>query len=238
MNQIQCTMPTGKILAQCRPLQMGVTCAISDESVDIWLHGIIGDEYTETDSLSVARVLAENRGKQVNLRVNSPGGIYFDGLAIYNAIDAHDGYTVGIIEGLAGSAASLALIACDHVQCYSSALFHPHYALLLTMGHQADLREALSLLEKIDSELDRVYSEASGLSVEQVQSILLGPHGDGTAMGADEALAAGFVDEIVKHNKSKLANPAAAAEASKSTALAARCVALLELELDRQVRSL
>jgi ATP-dependent protease ClpP protease subunit len=130
MHQLHCIAPTADLLASLRPKQMGVQCAVTDDAVEIFLHGIIGDEYTETDSLSVGRILAANRGKPVTLRVNSPGGLAYDGVAMYNAIDAHDGKTTGIIEGLAGSAASLAVVACDVVKCHSSAAFHPHYSLV------------------------------------------------------------------------------------------------------------
>ena len=184
---------------------MPVQYLVSDDSVDIFLHGVVGDEYTQTDSLSVAQLLASNKGKQVNLRVNSPGGLAYDGVAMYNAIDAHDGPTTGIIEGMAGSAASLAVIACDTVKCYSTAVFHPHYSLVMAMGHQADIREALAIQEVLDSDLEVVYSEASGQSIEQVKKDLLGPNGDGVRMNAEKAQAAGYVDEIIGHKKQKQA---------------------------------
>jgi len=234
MNQLQCTVPTGDLLAQCRPKQMGVTYAITDDTVEIFLHGIIGDEYTQTDSLSVARILAENRGKAVNMDVNSPGGLAYDGVAIFNAIKAHNGKTTGTISGQAGSAASLAVVACDVINCYPVGVFQPHYSMVMAFGHQADLQQALGQLVQLDKDLETVYVEASGQTLEKVQADLIGPHGDGTVFGAQAAVDAGYVHKIIQHNKQK---PAAAAT-SKSTALAARCVALLELELDRQIRSL
>lgn len=184
---------------------MPVSYAVSDESVDIWLHGAIGDEYTESDALSVSKLLAQNRGKPVNLRVNSPGGLAYDGVAIYNAIDGHDAHTTGTIEGLAGSAASLAVIACDTVRCHSSAVFHPHYSLIGVVGHQADVREALSIMEQLDRDFEDVYAEASGRTKAQVQADLLGPNGDGTRFSAQAALEAGYVDELIPHKKSKQA---------------------------------
>jgi ATP-dependent protease ClpP protease subunit len=185
--------------------EMAVQYLATDDSIDIFLHGIIGDEYTQTDSLSVAQLLASHKGKPVNLRVNSPGGLAYDGVAMFNAIDAHDGPTTGIIEGMAGSAASLAVIACDTVKCYSTAVFHPHYSLIMAMGHQADIREALAIQEVLDADLEEVYAEASGRSVAEVKADLLGPNGDGTRMNASAALAAGYVDEIIGHKKQKQA---------------------------------
>jgi len=238
MNQLHCITPTGDLLAQCRPKQMGVQCAVSDESVDIFLHGIIGDEFTETDSLSVARVLADNRGKAVNLRVNSPGGLAYDGVAMYNAIDAHDGTTTGTIEGMAGSAASLAVVACDTVRCHSTARFHPHYAMLMAFGHQSDIRDALDSLQQLDTDLEKVYAEASGQSIAQVQKDLTGPHGDGTKFSAEAALAAGYVDEVIKHNKQKPATPVpdAAIQGATAAMLRRNIINITEMKFDTPAR--
>ena len=205
ITQLHCLAPTGETLAQMRPHQMAVECAVHGDSVDIFLHGVIGDMFDGTDSQSVARLLADNAGKAVNLRVNSPGGLAYDGVAIFNAIKSHDGPTTGTIEGLAGSAASLAVIACDNVRCYQGAAFQPHYAMIMAMGHQADLERALSELVGLDTDLEQLYAEASGQSVAKVKEQLMGPHGDGTRFSAAEALAAGYVDEVISHGKKKQA---------------------------------
>ncbi len=179
-----------------------------DDSLDIWLHGVVGDEYTETDSASIGRLLADHRGKPITLRVNSPGGYAYDGVAIYNAILAHDGPSTGIIEGMAGSAASLAVLACDTVQCYTGAIFQPHYSLIGVTGHQRDLREALEMLEVLDNDLEKMYSQESGRTIAQVQQDLMGNYGDGTRFSAEAAKEAGYVDEII----SRKALPSAAVD--------------------------
>lgn len=173
----------------------------TDDTLDIWLHGVVGDEYTETDSASIGRLLASHRGQPINLRVNSPGGYAYDGVAIYNAILAHDGPSTGIIEGMAGSAASLAVLACDTVQCYAGAIFQPHYSLIGITGHQADLREALEMLQVLDNDLEQLYADASGQSIEKVKQDLMGNYGDGTRFSAEAAKEAGYVDEIIKKQK-------------------------------------
>jgi ATP-dependent Clp protease, protease subunit len=199
ITQLQCLAPTGE------PQKMGVEYAVHDDAVDILLHGVVGDTFDGLDSQSVAKLLADNRGKSINLRVNSPGGLAYDGVAIFNAIKAHDGATTGTIEGLAGSAASLAVIGCDHVRCYQGAAFHPHYAMIMAMGHQAELEKAMIQLERLDRDLEQLYSEQSGQSVAVVKEQLTGPHGDGTRFSAAEALAAGYVDEVISHGKKKQA---------------------------------
>jgi ATP-dependent Clp protease protease subunit len=175
-----------------------ITCAVQADGVDVWLHGIVGDEYTQTDSASISKVLMSNRGKPLNLYVNSPGGLAYDGVAIFNAIQAHTGPTTGIIEGLAGSAASLAVMACDTIKAYATSKFHPHYSLCIAMGHKADIADTLLMMEKLDADLEQLYATRTGNSVEVTKSHLIGPHGDGTHFTAAEAKAAGYVDEVIQ----------------------------------------
>jgi len=205
ITQLHCLAPTGDLLAQCRPHQMNVRCAVHEESMDVFLHGVIGDAFDGADSQTFVRTLADNPGKAINLRVNSPGGLAYDGVAIFNAIKSHDGPSTGTIEGMAGSAASLAVIGCDTVRCYQGAAFQPHYALIMAMGHQADLRQALDQLVGLDRDLEQLYSEASGQSIETVKTQLMGEHGDGTRFSAEEAKVAGYVDEVISHSKKKQA---------------------------------
>ncbi len=181
--------------------KLPIAYAENDEGVEIFMHGIVGDQMTATDSMSVGQILSRNKQKPVTLRVNSPGGLAYDGVAIYNAIWSHDGPTTGIIEGLAGSAASLAVVACDSVHCYDGAVFHPHYSLVLAFGHQPEIRDALLVQERLDKDLEKMYAKVSGQSLEKVQQDLFGPNGDGTPFSAEEAQAAGYVDHVIEHGR-------------------------------------
>lgn len=214
MTQLSFNLPQ-PVLRQNSDDNLKVSYLVADDGVDIWLHGDVGDEFEQTDSGSIGRILSQNRGRPVTLRVNSRGGLAYDGVSIYNAIDAHDAPTTGIIEGMAGSAASLAVIACQTVKCYASAVFHPHYSLMFVGGHRAEIRDALIVMERLDEDLEVVYAEASGQSIEKVKEDLMGPNGDGTRFSAEAALKAGYVDEIITHNKRKM--PAARTPVAQSS---------------------
>jgi len=176
----------------------------SADSLEVWLHGIVGDEETQTDSRSVGSLLASNRGKNLTMYVNSPGGLAYDGVAIYNAIASHSGASKAVIEGLAGSAASLAVLACDTVTAYETAKYHPHYSLCNAWGHKQDIMDTLNAMRQLDAELERIYVARSGNSLDTVQAHLMGPGGDGTQFTAHEAMAAGYVDEVIPlKNKSR-----------------------------------
>ena len=167
------------------------------QGLEIFLNGVVGDEYSECDSASISKLLSKNKGKPVTMRVNSPGGLAFDGLAIHNALAAHDGPTVGIIESLAASAASLAVIGCDTVKMYANATYHIHEGLSFAFGHIADLQDSIEWLQQFNSAAIATYSAKTGKSEKEMAAALLGSKGDGTKYTAEQAKASGFVDEII-----------------------------------------
>lgn len=177
------------------------------EELEIFLYGVVGDEYTQSDAGSIASILAKDRKRPVTMRVNSGGGLAYDGMAIYNALADHKGPTTAIIESLAASAASLAAIGADKVKMYDNATYMIHEGLMFAYGHLAELRQAVTWLEKFNVAAAKVYVEKSGKSLDEINAALLGEHGDGTFYDAEEALAMGFVDEIIKAGSSKKPKP-------------------------------
>jgi ATP-dependent protease ClpP protease subunit len=49
------------------------------------------------------------------MHVNSPGGDYFDGIAILNSLRDHPARVVATVDGLAASAASFIVMAADEL---------------------------------------------------------------------------------------------------------------------------
>ena len=173
------------------------------DNVEIFLTGVVGDDYMGMDSGSIAKVLSNNRGKPVTLRVNSPGGLAFDGLAIHNALAAHDGPTTGIIEGLAASAASLAVIGCDTVKCYANATYQIHEGLSFAFGHVADLQDSIEWLQQFNEAAVATYAAKTKKPYEYIAAAMLGDKGDGTKYTAAQALEIGFVDEVIPIGNNK-----------------------------------
>jgi ATP-dependent protease ClpP protease subunit len=183
--------------------EVSIILAKAKNDVEIPLMGVIGDEFSQCDAASISSILRANRGKPVTMRVNSPGGLAFDGLAIHNALAAHDGPTVGIIESLAASAASLAVLGCDTVKMYANATYHIHEGLSFAFGHIADLQDSIEWLQQFNLAAIATYSAKTGKSEKEMASALLGDKGDGTKYSAEQAKSAGFVDEIIPIGKTK-----------------------------------
>lgn len=177
----------------------------SAQELEIFLTGVVGDEYTESDAGSIAKILSQNRGKPVTMRVNSPGGLAFDGLAIHNALAAHDGPTTAVIEGLAASAASLAVLGADKIKMYGNAIYHIHEGLAFAFGHIAELEDSIEWLKSFNAAAVATYAAKTGKTDEYIAAALLGEKGDGSKYTAAQAKEIGFVDEIIPVGSQKKA---------------------------------
>ena len=167
-----------------------------DGSIDLLVYGVIGDSYEGVDARSVSELLAENKGAKVRVRINSPGGLAFDGITIHNALVRHDGEVVTEIEGIAASAAAIIAMAGDTVRISHNASLMIHRASGGAWGNTLDMLDMAEFLEIIDGQIARTFAAKSGQSPEAVMEMLTGKR-DGTTFGAEKAVESGFCDEII-----------------------------------------
>jgi ATP-dependent Clp protease protease subunit len=158
---------------------------------EIGMFGITAKEFkTRLDGI---------KAKTINLRVNSPGGDVFDGLAIYNALREHPAKVITHVDGVAASISSVIAMAGDEVRMAENAFLMVHNPWSLVMGSAADLRKEADLLDKVGGSLVMAYVEKTGMSAEQVQSLMDAE----TWFTAEEADVAGFVDSVIQPEDKK-----------------------------------
>lgn len=153
---------------------------------------LIYDEIRSGDARSYLAQLAGAHG-ELTVRINSPGGAVSDGIAIYNALARFPGRVAVLIDGLAASIASLIAMAGDTVQIADNALLMIHAPWTITEGDAAELRDVADVLDLHAEAMVSGYAEKSGKSRAEILKIM----NQETWFTAEEALAAGFVDEIV-----------------------------------------
>lgn len=163
-------------------------------TVDILLYDEIG--FWGVTAKEFVAALAGITATTINVRINSPGGDVFDGLAIYNALKAHPAKIVSTIEGIAASAASFIALAGETVTMAPSAFMMIHKAWGFTIGNADDHRDAVNTLDKIDGQLAAVYATKTGKSADEMLALMKG-ESDGTWFTGDEAKAIGLVDALV-----------------------------------------
>ena len=139
-----------------------------------------------------AEDIGKVKGGTINIRINSPGGSVFDGMAIFNAIKQHKTKTVVYIDGIAASIASVIALAGDEVVMADNAFMMIHEPGSLVLGSADDLRKEADLLDKLTGSLVKTYMTASGKDDDEIRELMA----DETWFNAAEALAIGFVDSI------------------------------------------
>ena len=128
---------------------------VSSEADAEWLGGVAADTFCREMRKATA-------GQTVHVRVNSPGGDVFAGVAMAQAIRECAGSVVVHVDGYAASAASLLVAAADNSVIAPGGMVMIHQAWTIAMGNADDFMESSALLEKIDAQLVAMYQGKAG----------------------------------------------------------------------------
>ena len=141
--------------------------------------------------------IAELRGvtaPNVRVRINSPGGSVFEGIAIANALRSHPANVVIQVDSLAASIASVIAMAGDRVEMAPNSMLMIHDASGLCIGNASDMEEMGQLLDLISDNIADAYVAKAGGTRDQWREAMRAESwylpGDAVEAGlADEALA-------------------------------------------------
>jgi ATP-dependent protease ClpP protease subunit len=176
--------------------------AAADGVTDLMIYDEIGFFGVTAKEFNTA--LAQINTPNVRVRVNSPGGDVFEGLAIYSALKEHPARITCQVDGIAASAASFIALAADEVVMAENALMMVHNAWGLSIGNKADMLETATILEKIDAQLADIYAKKTGKPVAEIAAMMDGEgKADGTWFTAQEALDYGLVDSLMTPDEDK-----------------------------------
>lgn len=159
--------------------------------VEILLYDTIG--LYGTDPKDFVRTLNGFKGRNLHIRINSPGGSVFDGAAIYNALRRHDGVVTIDIDGLAASMAGIIAMAGHKVRMNQNAFFMMHNASGCVLGDANQMESEAVLLRKINGSLAKTLATRSNQEHKEVIKLM----DKETWLTAEEAKEMGFVDEIL-----------------------------------------
>lgn len=150
---------------------------------------IFGDGVSDKD---VGDYLAGREGREVNVRINSPGGDVFAGLSIYNLLRNHNAKVTVQVTGMAASAASIIAMAADEIIMGEGSMMMIHNAWGLSVGNKHDMMSAYRLLDKIDMQLNGIYAARTGSKETDIAAMM----DDETFMTHTEAVDNNFADTI------------------------------------------
>lgn len=162
--------------------------------------GGAGAEVELYDEIGMWGVTAKDFRERLNavegdltLKINSPGGNVFDGIAMFNDVLGYKrkGKVRVEVTGLAASAASIVAMAGDEIAIAENGFLMIHNAWSLVIGNRHDLAETAAVLAKIDNALAKTYATRTGLGMRIVQKMM----DDETWIDAEEAVERGFATE-------------------------------------------
>jgi ATP-dependent Clp protease, protease subunit len=198
-------------LPEVRAERLPSVCAFQPdvEALDRWNAGImaadqvpentisildmIGEDFWTGGGVTSKRVAAALRAigdQDVFVDLNSPGGDFFEGVAIYNALRAHPHKVTVRILGLAASAASVIAMAGDEVQIGKAGFLMVHNAWVIAVGNRHDLAEAAKTMEPFDDAMATVYAERAGVKKAKAAEWM----DNETWFNGEQAVEAGLAD--------------------------------------------
>ncbi len=164
--------------------------------VELSILGVIGASWF-SDGISARAVkyfLDQNKdAKNIRVLMDSPGGDYFDGVAIMNLLRRHSAKVTVEVIGEASSAGSAVCMGADDIEMAPGSVMMIHRAATCECGHGDDLRTTASMLDKIDGALGDIYAARTGKSRTEVDKLVTAT----TYMSAKEAVDLGFADREV-----------------------------------------
>ena len=175
-------------------------------SAEIEIFDVIGEDGATPEQLSQA--LKEIGPRALTVKMNSPGGDYFAGVAMYNLLRAHKASITVQVLGVAASAASVIAMAATRVEMAKNAELMIHKAWAFAIGNADVMAQITSVLNRIDASLAETYAARTGQSIPKIGAMMAAE----TWMNADEAITMGFADSLLERDalpkpKSKGAGP-------------------------------
>lgn len=173
---------------------------------EITIYEDIGDSFfgDSVSALSIKKQLDSMTG-DIIVRINSPGGDVFDGIAIYSILKQHDGEINVFIDGLAASIASTIAMAGDSITMAENAFMMIHDPWSFSVGDAAEHRATAELLDKVKGSVVNTYQKKTDLDPKKISDMMT----DETWLTAYEAFDMGFATEITDGGKtiSNIAKP-------------------------------
>lgn len=157
------------------------------------LYGPIYDGWFGVSARAVSAALDElGDVDEVRVRVNSPGGDAWEGMAILNMLRAHPAEVVGVVDGVAASAASYLVAGCDRTVMSPGTQMMIHDASALAYGNADVMAKAKVFLDSVSNAIASIYADIAGGTDADWRALMR----ETTWYTAKEAVEAGLADSV------------------------------------------
>lgn len=128
------------------------------------------------------------------MRINSPGGDVFEGVAILNILKSQGKPVAVKVDGIAASAASVIAMSGDTIEMGSGAMMMIHNSMGGCFGNAPDMAKMASALTAIDSSIAQTYVDRTGGEMDSIKAMMDAE----TWLTAEQCVEAGFATGLQK----------------------------------------
>ena len=165
----------------------------------IFLVGSVNDNVASIVTAQLLFLESENPKKEISFYINSPGGIVWSGLAVYDTMQYISSKIMTICIGQAASASSLLLAAGEKDMRFSL----PNSRIMIHQpsggyqGQVTDIEIQTNEIIKTKKRLNQIYAKHTGKNIKEVELIMERDK----YFSPEEAIKFGLIDKIVKNRK-------------------------------------
>jgi len=173
--------------------------AKKDNAAEVFIYdeigvGWFGGGVDPMQLIEQVKALKLGPGDELTVRINSPGGVFTDGNAIYNNFRSLKSKVITRVDGIAASAASIIAMAGDSIEMPSNAFLFIHNPWMLVAGDESVMVKAASDLRMMRDNAVGTYLRKAGdkLRREDLVNMLDAE----TWVAAEDAVKYGLADVI------------------------------------------
>ena len=165
----------------------------------IFLTGPIDDNIASLVCAQLLFLESENPKKEISFYINSPGGIVWSGLAMYDTMQYISSKIMTICIGQAASAGSLLLTAGEKDMRFSL----PNSRIMIHQpsggfhGQVTDIEIQSKEIVKTKRRLNEIYSKHTGKNIKDIEDIMERDK----FFSPEEAIKFGLIDKVVENRK-------------------------------------
>ena len=165
----------------------------------IFLTGPIDDNVASLICAQLLFLESENPKKEISFYINSPGGIVWSGLAMYDTMQYISSKIMTICIGQAASAGSLLLAAGEKGMRFSlpNSRIMVHQPSGGYQGQVTDIEIQTKEIIKTKKRLNEIYSKHTEKDIKEVESIMERDK----YFSPEEAIKFGLIDKTVENRK-------------------------------------
>ena len=165
----------------------------------IFLTGPIDDNISSLVCAQLLFLESENPKKEISFYINSPGGVVWSGLAMYDTMQYISSKIMTICIGQAASAASLLLASGEKDMRFSlpNSRIMVHQPSGGYQGQVTDIEIQTNEIIKTKKRLNQIYSKHTGKNIKEVESIMERDK----YFSPEEAIKFGLIDKVIENRK-------------------------------------